>query len=665
MKRFLTVISVLMATLELHAQEIERRDTIRAAVKTDTRRIEVAPGTLQTGMEGVRTVASPLGEGDAVRWAQSLPGVTSGADGTTSMYVRGGGSGNNLFTLDGVPVYGYSHILGLTTIVPTEVTDNVSLSKGGFDGSESNFTAAHLRMVSKTPSERVRANAALNNFLVSAESDGPIGRNLSYIISARYSPLTYEYRGLRGSLPDIVNGLDDFTTRVGDVYAKLGWRSAHSSIDASFLGSGDSYAFDMPDDSHEELGWKNMVGLLRYTHEGEDIHLELSASANRYGSMQEQLKLYRGQENHLSLKSDMEEYAVSGIIRQHGRDRSALSGGFDARLGRFAPGQVGDGNSYSNTLLMNAWGQADYRIPDMLALKAVVRGHGYTNLAAEGNTRFDLDGSVSARMEMTDRLSLEMTADRMVQYYHTLEGMPIGWSLDMVVPTGRDVRPESMLQANVGLTAKTDLGTISLGGFYKSMDGLIYYKYAQSLFGGALASWEDHVDFGNGTAYGAEFLYEYQGRELYARLAYTLSRTMRHGFAETNDGRPFHARFDRPHVLNAMAQWKFLTAAFILQSGNWENGAAETYTLHLPGKTWPAKYYSGVNNYQMPTVIRLDLGCQFGFSTGPVYHKVGIGICNVTNHFNPFMLYFDASTETWKELALLPILPNFSWRVEF
>lgn len=67
----------------------------------------------------------------------------------------------------------------------------------------------------------------------------------------------------------------------------------------------------------------------------------------------------------------------------------------------------------------------------------------------------------------------------------------------------------------------------------------------------------------------------------------------------------------------------------------------------------------------MPTVVRLNLGYQFKFETGPVTHNVNIGVCNVTNHFNPFMLYFDASLESWKMIALLPIMPNFSWRVEF
>ena len=227
------------------------------------------------------------------------------------------------------------------------------------------------------------------------------------------------------------------------------------------------------------------------------------------------------------------------------------------------------------------------------------------------------------------------------------------------------MRPETALQGNAGLTAKAGGHAVSLGGFYKSMDGLIYYKYAQSLFSGALAAWEEHVDIGKGTAYGAEFLYEYQGRDWYARLSYTLSKATRHDFAETNGGQPFHARFDRTHVLNATAQWRGFSATVTLQSGHWENGAAETYPMHVPGAEWTAEYYSGVNNYRMPTVFRLDLGWQKSFTTGRVVHTVNVGVCNVTNHFNPFMLYFDTRTESWKEIALLPILPNFSYRVEF
>ena len=67
----------------------------------------------------------------------------------------------------------------------------------------------------------------------------------------------------------------------------------------------------------------------------------------------------------------------------------------------------------------------------------------------------------------------------------------------------------------------------------------------------------------------------------------------------------------------------------------------------------------------LPTVIRLDLGWEKEFRTGKVDHMLNLGVCNVTNHFNPFMLYFDAQAETWKEIALMPIMPNFSYRISF
>ena len=89
------------------AQDVELRDTLRAAIKVDTRKVARTIGGLSTDMKGIRSVASPLGEGDPIKWVQGLPGITTGAVGSSAFYVRGGNMGNNLFSIDGVPVYGY------------------------------------------------------------------------------------------------------------------------------------------------------------------------------------------------------------------------------------------------------------------------------------------------------------------------------------------------------------------------------------------------------------------------------------------------------------------------------------------------------------------------------------------------------------------------------
>ena len=663
------------------AQEWDpQHDTLTAAVKTDSRRVVESLGKLSTGLEGVRRVISPLGEGDPIRWAQGLPGVSTGADGTTAFYVRGGNMGNNLITLDGVPVYGYSHLLGLTTIIPQDVMSEATLLKGGFDGGSSNFTAGHLAITTSDPSrEKFRMSAALNNFLASVALETPINEKMSFMFSGRISPLAWEYKAVQGMLPDLLGGFDDFGAGVGDLYGKFRWQTGKRSyLNVSFLGSMDGYSFgtitedenDIRYQNSEKMGWNNMIGTVSWHLDGARSFMDFKASVNRYTSSQEQHKYYRGVMNHLTLKSSLTEYMFSFDRTESMFKAFKIDYGTKFRIAEFAPGQVASVNNASNTLLGTVYLQGRFDIEDRLSLRATARGHYYSNFkdnAVKGGNvgRFDVDASVALDWKIFKYLSLEATFDRMVQHYHTLEGLPVGWSLDMIVPSSREIGPESALQGNLGFSSQIGKHTVSAGGFYKQMNDLVYYKYAQSLFSGGMASWEEDVDLGKGTSYGAEFLHEYVGKDLYTRVSYTWSKTNRFGFPNINDGGEFHARFDRRHVLNAVAQWKGFSAAVSLQSGHWENGAAETYPMHVPGAEWTADYFSGVNNYHMPTVFRLDLGYMFSFETGKVKHDVNVGLCNATNHFNPFMLYFDAATEGWKMIALLPILPNFSYRISF
>lgn len=656
--------------IEIYATISDRvpdADTLLAAVKTDTKRLDRSIGYLQTGLEGIRGIISPLGEGDPIRWAQAMPGVTTGADGATAMYVRGGNSGNNLFSLDDVPVYGYAHILGLTTIVPSQVMESAALSKGGFDGAESNFTSAHLRIVSKAPSERQQTSFAINNFLVSASAEGPISNKLSYLVSARISPLSLEYKAVRGALPSIFSGLDNFKATVGDAYAKLQYKiKPGQTLDASFLGSIDNYGFDMPEGSHEVMGWNNMVGMLRYRWEGDITKFDVTASINKYGSQQKQDKTFRGTENHLSLRSSLMEYGLkAGLSHAFLNGRFTLGEGANLRYATFAPGQVGEETRSINTLLATGWLQGEFKIPDHLYVKGAFRLNHFRNYDLLLKIHTNPEYNLSLEWNITRNIAFKAVYDKMFQYYHTLEGLPVGWSLDMIIPTGESVLPESSEQGCVELSGKFGAHSVSVGGFYRHMDNLVYYKYAQSLFSRSLSNWKTSIDIGKGRSYGAEMMYEFNSDIIDARLSYTWSRTIRYDFEGINDGAPFHSRFDREHVLNATAHWNGLSVSFIYQSGQWENAAAENYIIHTDEGVLEAEYFDGVNTFHMPDVIRLDIGYRFNFKTGKVNHDVNIGICNVTNHFNPFMIYFDTSAESWKELALLPIMPNLNYRITF
>lgn len=660
----------LLSCLVSSGQEHEIRDSLSAAVKTDSRKMTVTLGELKTDVRGIRAVVSPLGEGDPVRWVQGLPGITTGADGSTAFYVRGGNSGNNLFSLDGVPVYGYSHLLGLTTAIPQSVMGSVSLSKSDFDGSDSNFTAAHLKIESRLPKEDGATGVSANNFLFSVSDERRISGRTSYMVSARVSPLGIEYRLVRGMLPGILGGLGNFRAVVGDLYGKVHTDfGSGKTLDFSALGTMDSYSFSPDGESGNRLGWGNAFVQMRYRSSGR-TRTDCSLYLNHYGNVQKQDRLFRGEWNHLRLNSDLTELSAAADWTHDSSDRLSVSWGIRLRGSLFRPGRVADVTNAGRTVLTNAFLQIGYDIPEILETKVYVRADAFTNKndrkgSDERGFMFRPEGGVSVGVRTGRHFRLEASADRTVQFYHTLEGLPVGWSLDMIVPSGEGISPETAMQASIGGIMDLGYHSLSAGVFHKWMDNLVYYRYAQSLFSGGMADWLDQIDQGKGQSYGGEFLYEFQRKDWYARAAYTLSRTDRSGFSKICDGGVFNARFDRRSVFNATARWKGISAAFTLQSGHWENGAAQKYDMSVPGAGWMADYYSGINDFHMPTVLRLDLGYEFSFTRGRLTHNVNLGVCNVTNHFNPFIIYYEAKTETWKQLALLPVLPNFSWRIEF
>ena len=662
--RLLSLLPLFLPGLAL-AQEAAWADTLRAAVKKETRSIARSINKLETGADVLRGVISPMGEGDPIRWSQGLPGVTTGADGSSAMYVRGGNIGNNLLSLDGVPIYGYSHILGLTTAVPASVTESVSLTKGGFDGRYGNFTAAHLNIITRdSATDRVHAEGTLNTFLAGANVEAPLGRDKSLIASARVSPIGLEYKAFSSFLPARLSAFQDFRAGVGDIYGKFNWTiDSRSSLSASTLLSLDQYGFTTGEGSRDALGWDNEIAILKYHRILNRTEMDAQAYVNRYGSMQRQEKNYHGADNILSLNSRMLEAALSADFSPRQYSVWKLDYGFKTRYSRFAMGPAG-AHTGKGVMLVSSYAQATRDIPEKLHLQAVLRGNYYWNLS-DGMMNLRPDASLSFKWNLTKSFAMEGSADYVHQYYHTLEGLPLGWSTDVIVPSGRTAPPEFALQGNLGFNLALGRHSASLGGYYKRMGNLVYYKYAQSMFTDAFAGWERSVDIGFGNSFGGEFLYEYLGRELYFRTTYTLSKTDREGFATLCDGGKFHARFDRRHILNVQGRWKGFSMAMTLQSGHWENGAPLTYQIHIPGLETDAEYYEGINNFQMPTVFRLDLGYELAFHTGRIEHTVNLGVCNVTNHFNPFMLYFDTRTESWKEIALLPIMPNFSWRVEF
>jgi len=88
--------------------------------------------TISLSLKDVESVPTILGEKDILKAIQLLPGVKSGVEGTSGIYVRGGGPDQNLILMDGVPIYNVAHFFGFFSVFNPDAINNVDVIKGGF-----------------------------------------------------------------------------------------------------------------------------------------------------------------------------------------------------------------------------------------------------------------------------------------------------------------------------------------------------------------------------------------------------------------------------------------------------------------------------------------------------------------------------------------------------
>ena len=684
----------------LSAQEIPIRDTLKASVIEDAR-IRRSVGIQVVESAQIRNQVSPMGESDYIKFIQTLPGVSTGADGTSSIYVRGGNLGGNVVTLDGVPVYGTSHLLGFTTALSNDVVETTEFQVGGFSSDVGNLTASHIRLHSSEGDMRAwHGSGSVSNFMVSAQADGPIVRDrVSAVVAARYSPLGLEFGLVDKMIPEI-SGL---STLIYDVYGKIHvLLDDRQTLDFTVFRSKDDYRFTQGGGTQDRMGWSNLIGRAEWNrHFGEKVELKAVGYWSSRASLQAQEKsvtvdqsmggiLVPAQtvKNHFTVCDSLREVSVQTQVNWLASDRWSVSGGVQWRLGLFNPGAS---SSYSGSLLQpehstsisdnrmtsNTWmahAQADYQVGERIQVRGALR---YSLHRTSGNYGKNIgkgEFSLLGRWRVADGIGLEGTVDHLAQFYHTLEGLPLGWSLDMVIPSDKDFAPEMAKQVYGGLYGDAEGHSWSVGGYWKWMDNLLYFADGGDLFNASLGSWRAGVYTGKGRSFGVEVTYGYHGKRLDARLAYTLSKTDRL-FDRLNGGEWFPAKFDRRHMLNVTGEYILIqrerfkmgvTTLVALQSGCWETVPIGHYTVpSLTGEAFTVDLYSGMNNYRMPTFFRWDAGWYMEKKSAHTKHRLNLGVYNLTNRHNPFLITYDAETKEWKQISLLPIMPSISYRVEF
>lgn len=658
----------------------------RAAIQDRTQM-----SSIDLPIQTIKSLPAFLGEVDILKAIQLLPGVQAGSEGSSGLYVRGGGPDQNLILLDGVPVYNASHLFGFFSVFNADAIRSVEVIKGGFPARYGGRLSSVIDLGMKDGNkERFAGEGGIGLIASRLTLEGPVVKNkASFMVSGRR---TYADLIAKPFMPAAQRGGYYFYDLNGKVNAQLSKRdhvylsgyfgedkfSAEQRYDngGGFSGSMDS-----------RLKWGNATAVARWNHQfGPKLFGNATAHYSRYGfSIGIQQKNTTGASTDtwtVKYTSGIEDWAgrydldwrphpahnirtgVSGVHHTYnsGAQQFKATGSLDQDIKIGAPAL--------RAQEYDAYAEDDVRIT--AALKANIGVHA-TAFRVRDETFTSVQPRVALRYLLTDRLSVKGSYAQMAQFIHLLTNSSVGLPTDLWVPATDRVAPMQSRQGALGAayTHGKDY-EVSLEGYYKTMENVIEYKEGASFLDGSSTSWEDKVEVGRGWSYGGELFIQKKVGRFSGMLGYTLSWTTRQ-FDNLNDGNAFPYRYDRRHDFKVAGVYNLtkkieLSADFVYGTGNALTLPIAAYAD--PTDPWGSqiRVYSERNGFRMPAYHRADVGIKFWKRKARWERAWVLSAYNVYNRKNPFFIYSteaEAGRAVFKQVSLFPVIPSISYQFKF
>ena len=671
---------------------------------------------IEVPVEKLKMVPVIFGETDVLKAIQLLPGVQSGTEGMSGMYVRGGSADENLFLLDGIPLYNVNHLGGFLSAFNGDAIKNITLYKGSFPARFSGRISSVLDITTNNGNDK-EWHGGVSVGLISGKInvEGPIIKEkttLSLSLRRTYGDLLLQ--------PIIMLAVASETEGQGtanagynfyDLNAKVThkfsdrsrlYATFYSGDDAAYISVRERSLYDLSSETMKlNYKWGNLVTALRWNYElTPKLFMNLTGSYTRYrqhlgvGMKEEWYESGQAQviDADMSLRSGIGDVAARADFDYTPSPDHAVKFGGATTFHTFTPEvqsihqtatdelplnySMGEGRVHATEMTLYA--EDDWSITEALKING---GVVLTGFAVQDTLYPSIQPRLSGRLMLSDDLSIKAGYSYMTQYMHLLSNSNISLPTDLWVPVTARIEPVNSHQVAAGVFYTwRSLIDFSVEGYYKRMNNMLEYKPGATFLGNS-QGWEDKVCMGRGWAYGIEFLAQKSYGAITGWVGYTWSRTMRQfdlPGQELNNGKPFPAKYDRIHDLSISLQYKPNNR---FDAGlTWVYCTGNTATLALQqieesGSYWTRSlnFVESRNNFRLPAYHRMDVSVNFHKQKRHGIRTWNISIYNVYNRQNPFLIYpstqhsYDGSTyrTVLMQRSLFPILPSIAYIYKF
>jgi hypothetical protein len=515
-------------------------------------KITTVTDIVQISVKDIKLLPALAGEADVLRAFQLMPGIQSGSEGTSGLYVRGGSPDQNLILLDGVPLYYVNHIGGFVSVFDVNAIKDVKLIKGAFPAEYGGRLSSVLDVRLKDGNmKEFHGNFTLGLLSTKVSLESPIKKDTSsFIISARRCNVDLITRPLSWLDLDL-SGNAGYT--FWDINAKANRKfgskdriflSIYYGRDRVFVNGKEEgidedsipykYKYDF------NVKWGNLPINFRWNHIFNsklfnnfnvsfsrffyNTHIQgVKENSNSSQTLYETSSSFNSGITDILLKDDFQWSPVKNHSFQIG-----AAGIYHI----FNPGisvYVNTNNLYPDST------QKVYAVESYAYIKdnfkigtgfhADIGMHFSTYSLPGTKTFYSFQPRIGLNVRISPTTAIKSSYVRMQQNLHLLSSSNVGFPTDLWVPATIKAPPEISEQVSCGLiqsVAKSYI--ISIEAYYKEMNKLIDFKEGSSFYSGK-GSWEEKIETdGKGISYGTEVLIKKEAGRLNGWISYTVSK---------------------------------------------------------------------------------------------------------------------------------------------
>ncbi len=266
-------------------------------------------GIVRLNPKQVRNMPNLFGEVDLIKALQMTPGIQSGGEGKSNLYVRGGSPDQNLMLLDDVSLYYVAHFGGFLSVFNNDAINEITMIKGGFPARYGTRLSSVLDIRMKDGNlQKFGGQGSIGLLSSKISFEGPIVKGKSsFIVSARKNIipiLKFTNSGLSYHFYDLNAKVNYSFTETDKVY--LSFYNGDDQVGVNHRNK----TTDIKQIDDKSTRWGNLLAAFRWNHLFSSkmfSNTTLSFTDYKYRN------LYNYKYQNDSLKKEIKSKIISGI----------------------------------------------------------------------------------------------------------------------------------------------------------------------------------------------------------------------------------------------------------------------------------------------------------------------------------------------------------------